>query len=124
MSNTFTTILLFVLIMMGIINISRQILNLFMIILCFPIMVYYFLRNPHSFYSNFGIDPEIVKNLPTIKADITQVTTCAICTEDIAEGSDILVLRCTGRHYFHGNCIKSWLVTKVSCPICRSENVL
>ncbi len=95
-----------------------------MIILCFPIMVYYFLKNPQSFYSNFGIDPEIVRNLPTIKADSTHVTMCAICTEDIIEGNEILVLRCAGKHYFHGNCIKSWLIQKVNCPICRQENVL
>lgn len=87
-------------------------------------MVYYFLRNPSGFYSNFGIDPEIVRNLPTIKADAAQISTCAICTEDISEGTEILILRCPGRHYFHGNCIKNWLIQKVNCPICRAENVL
>jgi hypothetical protein len=69
-----------------------------MIILCFPIMVYYFLRNPSGFYSNFGIDPEIVRNLPTIKADASHHTMCAICSNDIVEGQEILVLRCPGRY--------------------------
>lgn len=95
-----------------------------MIILCFPVMVYYFLRNPQSFYSNFGIDPEIVRNLPTIKAGPEHRTACAICTEDIIEGNEILVLRCPGSHFYHELCIKNWLIQKVNCPICRHENVL
>ncbi len=95
-----------------------------MIILCFPIMVYYFLRNPHSFYTNFGIDPEIIQNLPTIKADETQETTCIICTEEIRQGNEILILKCNPRHYFHDYCIKSWLVRKLNCPICRQENII
>jgi PP-loop superfamily ATP-utilizing enzyme len=83
--------------MIGIINIARQILNISMIMICFPIMVYYFLKNPQSFYTQFGIDPEIVKNLPTVKADATQIIQCAICTEDILEGNEILVLKCPGK---------------------------
>ena len=68
-----------------------------MLLLCFPIMVYYFLRNPNGFYSNFGIDPEIVENLPLVKATATQVTPCVICSEMILEDDDILILRCPGR---------------------------
>ena len=124
MTNTYATILLFVLVLIGIISICRHALNLFMIILCFPVMVYYFLKNPQSFYSNFGIDPEIVKNLPTIKADSTHVSMCPICNEDVEEGQEILILRCQGKHFFHEQCIKTWLIRKVNCPICRQENVL
>jgi hypothetical protein len=72
-----------------------------MLCLCFPIMVYYFLRNPNGFYSNFGIDPEIVENLPTVKATSQQVSPCAICTEMIQEDTDILILRCPGRYLFY-----------------------
>ncbi len=92
--NTFPTILMFCLVTIGLINLMRHILNGFMVVLCFPIMVYYFLRNPQSFYTNVGIDPEIVDNLPTIKATESHLDDCAICTESISEGNDILVLRC------------------------------
>jgi len=109
---------------MGIINACRHALNFLMILLCFPIMVYYFLKNPSSFYSHFGIDPEIVQNLPTIPAEQVHVSACAICTVDITLGEDILILKCPGRHHFHAQCIKSWLIQKVNCPICRSENVI
>lgn len=90
--------LIFCLVFLGVVNICRHILNIFMIILCFPIMVFYFLRNPQSFYSNFGIDPEIVKSLPTSKADATHSgKTCIICMADLVDGDDILILRCPGR---------------------------
>ena len=28
------------------------------------------------------------------------------------------------RHYYHAPCIRSWLLQKVSCPNCRSQNVI
>jgi len=82
---------------MGVINAARHILNFFMILLCFPIMVYYFLKNPSSFYANFGIDPEIVQNLPTVPAEPCHLSSCAICTVDINLGEDILILKCSGK---------------------------
>ena len=124
MNNTFATILIFTLLLIGIVSISRHALNIFMIVLCFPVMVYYFLRNPHSFYSNFGIDPEIIQNLPTVKADVAHDTPCIICSDDIKPGNEILILKCNGRHYFHEQCIKTWLVRRLSCPICRQENII
>ena len=122
--NTFGISVLFCLILLGIINISRQILNLITVIIFFPIMVYNFFENPRNFYSRFGIDPEIVKNLPTKKADKAHCGNCVICAEDINEGDEILILRCPGKHWFHSNCIKSWLMVKVTCPMCRNEDIL
>ena len=89
--------MIFSLVLIGVINIARHALNIIMIMICFPIMVYYFLKNPSSFYANFGIDPEIVQNLPTIVAEQCHVSPCAICTNDIVEGEDILVLKCQAR---------------------------
>ena len=60
-------------------------------------MVYYFLRNPNGFYTNFGIDPDIVESLPHVKATASQVTACAICAELINEDDEILILRCPGK---------------------------
>ena len=110
--------------LVGFISFFRQILYIILVVGYFPIMVYYFMKNPQSFYSQYGIDPEIVRNLPTIKADAKHCTNCVICTEDIKLGDEIIILKCPGRHCFHANCIKSWLMVKVVCPMCRSDNIL
>jgi hypothetical protein len=122
--NTSALSVLFCLLLIGLISFFRQALYIILVIGNFPIMVYYFMNNPQSFYSQYGIDPEIVKNLPTIKADSKHCINCVICTEDIKLGDEILILKCPGRHCFHANCIKSWLMVKVVCPMCRSENIL
>jgi len=46
---------------------------------------------------------------------------CAICMEDIETTNEVITLRC--KHCYHGDCIKKWLVQKMSCPTCRSNNV-
>ena len=119
-----TTIVFYSLLFVGLVNIFQRIINLFLIISWLIIMINSFLSNPSHFYANYGVDPEIIKNLPTIKADKKHVSCCVICTEDIKEGDDIMVLKCPANHFFHGNCIKSWLLVKTTCPMCRSENVL
>lgn len=122
--NTLGSFTLFAMVMIGVIYISIIFLKFIMMLICFPIMVSYFMSNPHSFYSQYGIDPELVNNLPTIKATKSHCISCVICTEDIKLKDEIFILRCPGRHHFHGSCIKSWLRVKVTCPICRSDNVL
>lgn len=122
--NTYMTSVLFYLLLIGTVNIAQDLLTLTIIVICFPIMVYYFTRDPNSFYSNIGIDPEIIANFPTIKADKSHSDTCAICTDQIREGDEILVLKCPGKHYFHSDCIKHWLVCKMSCPTCRCTNII
>ena len=123
-SNTFSVCVLFVLVFLGIVNIGRILLNGVMVLIFFPLMILSFFDNPREFYSHFGMDPEIVRTLPTVKADSTHCVNCVICAEDIKEGDDIIILRCPGHHCFHGTCIKNWLRFKVMCPMCRSENIL
>ncbi len=65
-----------------------------MIIICFPILVYYFLKNPQNFYTNFGIDPEVIRNLETVPAGPEHQMMCSICAEDIKVGDQILLLKC------------------------------
>lgn len=46
--------------------------------------------------------------------------TCPICIVDFAEGDDIRVLPCDGKHCFHQQCVDPWLLKlSSSCPICR-----
>ncbi|KAI9089134.1 hypothetical protein K1719_029413 [Acacia pycnantha] len=44
------------------------------------------------------------------------VDCCCICQENYADGEDIGVLDCG--HKFHSDCVKKWLRTKNTCPIC------
>ena len=122
--NKYTTILIFNFVLLGIIILSKKILKLLLIAISFPILVCLFLRDPNEFYSHFGIDPEIIRNLPSIPATENYCDTCVICAEDIKIGEDIIILNCSGHHFFHSNCIKDWLNVKLTCHVCRSENVI
>ena len=122
--DNFITIVFYALLFIGIVNIMQKAINVGLIIASFSLLVNAFLTNPSHFYSEYGIDPEIIRNLPTITADEKHVSCCVICTEDIKKGDEIMVLKCPGNHFFHANCIKSWLIVKTICPMCRSENVL
>ena len=83
--NIYITSLVFAITLIGIINLIQEAINLLMIIICFPIMVYNFISDPIGFYSTFGVAPEIVNNLPTVKADKNHCNECVICTENIVE---------------------------------------
>lgn len=122
--NILPTSLIFTFVLIGFSHIGNYFLQGIFILFSFPFLVFYFLNNPNSFFSNFGIDPEILRNLPTISADADHCTNCVICSEDIKERDEIFILKCPGKHYFHSQCIKDWLAIKVICPMCRSENVL
>lgn len=119
-----TTIVFYGLLFVGLVNIFQKIMNFCLVIGWFIYMINSFLADPSYFYANYGIDPEIIKNLPTFKADKKHISSCVICTEEIKEGDEIMILKCPGKHFFHGSCIKSWLMVKTTCPMCRSENVL
>ncbi len=86
-------------------------------------LVYYFFKDPRDFIQRFGIDPELVDNWPTVTANSNHVMECVICSEEITEGQQIMVLNCNGKHYYHAPCIKEWLKVKINCPVCRSTNV-
>lgn len=124
LDTTFPFFTLFVLILLGMITMVKQLVNIIVMCLTFPFMVHQFIIDPKKFYLKYGIDPEIVKNIPTYKAHGKYCILCVICTENINEGEDIVILKCPGRHCFHSECIKQWLLRKVNCPTCRNEDVL
>lgn len=43
---------------------------------------------------------------------------CAICLEDYKDKDALGILKCN--HDFHADCIKKWLQTKNSCPVCKA----
>ena len=122
--NIYPTILIFCFVLMGLTVICKKILKILLIGISFPILVCIFIRDPNQFYSHFGVDPEIIRNLPSIPATQDHCTSCVICAQDIQLGENIIILNCPGHHYFHANCIKSWLNVKLTCPVCRNENIL
>ncbi|CAG9333098.1 unnamed protein product [Blepharisma stoltei] len=48
-----------------------------------------------------------------------EIQKCAVCMDDMPEGTEINVLSCN--HMFHPDCIQPWLRVKNNCPVCRQE---
>lgn len=119
--DTFTIFSFFSIVFMGLISSLQAIINMTILTIYFVLMVDTLINNPNFFFNHYGMDPEMIKNLPTVKADVKHLSTCIICLRDINEGDPIMILNCSDKHYFHGDCIKSWLSVKTVCPICRRE---
>ena len=67
-------------------------------------------------------DKQIVNQLPeTYIEDVNKLDNekknCVICLEDFKTGDKAVILPCI--HMFHNKCIKNWLKTQNSCPICK-----
>lgn len=50
-----------------------------------------------------------------------EVVPCSICLADISQHEEIIKLKCSEKHVFHENCIKSWMDVKICCPVCRKN---
>lgn len=123
-TNPVSSIVLFALITLGLIDIFRNILYIFGIIIGFPCFVRYFLSDPLDFITRYGIDPVVIDEWPTTKAKEKDCLYCAICNANIKINDDVFILKCDERHVFHSVCIKPWLKVKIECPLCRSRNIL
>lgn len=62
---------------------------------------------------------EKIKTLPEIIVLDENKTVCSICIEYFAVGSTAKLLPC--RHFFHGECVATWLRSQRRCPICRQK---
>ncbi len=53
----------------------------------------------------------------------TSYKECPICLVEFVEGMEIVELPCDKRHYFHVQCIESWISGQrmVSCPLCKRD---
>jgi hypothetical protein len=61
-------------------------------------------------------------NLPHVhdfNDDEDEENVCAICTEPLTEGGDVLRLPCNDKHVFHLACMRQWAVVNLSCPLDR-----
>ncbi|KAL7104447.1 hypothetical protein ACP275_08G245300 [Erythranthe tilingii] len=59
------------------------------------------------------------QKVPASRYTITGVesTECRVCLLVYEEGDEVRKLRCL--HIFHGDCIKTWLMTSHYYPLCR-----
>ena len=48
-------------------------------------------------------------------------STCTICLDCFSHGEDVCVLDCKGGHTFHPPCIRKWLMSQSTCPVCRNH---
>ena len=48
--------------------------------------------------------------------------TCSICLDNLEPGDKANRLTC--RHFYHSECILSWLKKSVTCPVCRTDVAL
>jgi len=62
-----------------------------------------------------------VNNLPCCVHDGSPLpgdqTKCPVCLNDFAEGDSMKSLPCV--HFYHADCIDSWLLVGHSCPVCK-----
>ncbi|KAF3573924.1 hypothetical protein Bca4012_093188 [Brassica carinata] len=69
-----------------------------------------------------GLDPSVVKSLPTFTfsaATASDAIECAVCLSEFEESEPGRVLpNC--KHAFHVECIDMWFLSHSSCPLCRS----
>lgn len=76
----------------------------------------------------FTMEPEV--STDRIKEEISKLplqpyalqlglADCPVCLEPFAEGQPTRILKCT--HGFHKECIDSWLLNSLKCPLCRSS---
>ena len=121
--NPFHSVVIFTIITLGIFDIFRHIFSFLQIVIGFPVLVYHFFKDPREFIHRYGIDPELIDTWPTITATCEHAIECIICSEEIREAQQIMILNCQGRHFYHASCIKEWLKVKLNCPVCRSTNV-
>ncbi len=67
-------------------------------------------------------DEDILNELPETQIeDVNKLDpekkNCIICLEDFKNGDKAIILPCI--HLFHNECIKNWLKTQNTCPICK-----
>ena len=64
-----------------------------------------------------GLLEEEMNLLHNYKVKKEKNTNCSICLEKYKLGDKIIKLDCV--HEFHSSCLKHWLTTHKTCPICR-----
>eukprot|EP01084_Bolivina_argentea_P185469 319828_1 len=62
---------------------------------------------------------QIGNNTNENKETLLHNETCNVCLDDFVEGEEIKLLNC--KHAFHEKCIKTWIIQKGECPVCKRD---
>ncbi|MCD9560287.1 hypothetical protein HAX54_018809 [Datura stramonium] len=74
-----------------------------------------------------GLDPVVIASFPTfLYSDVKDLKIgnsaleCAICLNEFEDDETLRLLpKCS--HVFHPNCIDVWLLSHITCPVCRAD---
>ncbi|KAF8090365.1 hypothetical protein N665_0478s0025 [Sinapis alba] len=70
-----------------------------------------------------GIEPSVLEAIPVVDfnsaGDIKDSFECVVCLSKLEDGDKARLLP-TCNHWFHADCIETWLKLHSSCPICRN----
>ena len=74
-----------------------------------------------EFQKQLNITYSVYMDTPEYKANQFKSQTCNICLDDFESEDTIMVLnKCS--HYYHQDCISTWLTNESNkCPICKVE---
>jgi hypothetical protein len=108
---------------MTILNIHIDILAVMTCLVVFTIIA---INRKHSGFDELEVkEPDVMeivvvhfKNIKDLNKH-NKDSSCSICYADYGEKDTVIVLaNCS--HYFHKDCINSWIAKKNQCPVCRA----
>ena len=108
--NTFTLIILFIVMIWGSIGFCRIIKH----------CQYYSHNNQRLITNNNQSEiniEDIEKTLIKFNDEEHTEKTCSICLDEYLNNDELFKLMCN--HYYHKKCIIDWLTNNSSCPLCR-----
>ena len=125
--NILLTYYLTILILFGFYIFAKIIvLLIFMIILC-PCISYVLISDIINEYKQAQKAKKLQEQLNDIsyedyvKNNGNEVDMCIICTDNFKNNDRVIQLSCNNKHVFHSDCIKTWIMKKTICPMCRTE---
>ncbi len=65
----------------------------------------------------YAPEKEVYHSNNTESSELQQ---CPICLENFVDDEMVSTLHCDGKHTFHSACIDKWLLSQITCPVCRS----
>lgn len=107
-------------------------MGFYLLILCTLPWLYFLLRRQaaevqlnagpgHASRSQVPLILDSLSKVPFSAGNFNHDTQCAICFVDYKTTDLVTQLECDPRHYFHTECIESWIKSgNNSCPICRN----
>ena len=124
-NNIYKCIFIYSLIFIGYVYLFLFFANIFSVSWIYIDSFKEFLKNENAFFANYNISGQIlVPFLNRKKADLNHIGTCPICLVDVVLDDEIIILRCSDKHFFHSFCIIKWLSSSFCCPLCKSIDII